>query len=70
MLYLKTMDNSDGIRTVPMNVINTDASAKTSRFVFDMQAQTDGARQVRFSIDQVDAKAMYEALGKFLNADD
>lgn len=61
------MDNNDGIRTVPMNVIGTESSAKNGKFVFDMQAQTDGARQVRFAIDQVDAKAMYEALAEFLH---
>jgi hypothetical protein len=58
------MDNET--RVVPMNVVGSDAFAMPGRFVFTLQSHADNARTVNFSIDGVDARALYEALGKFL----
>ena len=52
-------------RTIEMGLITT-AEAK-GEFTFEMQPKSNTARTVRFAIDQVDAKSMYEALGQYLN---
>ncbi len=51
-------------RRVQMNVTST--NEEQGEFTFDMHARAHAARTVRFAIDQTDAKALYEALGKFL----
>jgi hypothetical protein len=56
------------IRTIEMGLVNT--SEAKGEFTFEMQPKSNTARTVRFSIDQVDAKALYEAIGKYLNGRD
>jgi hypothetical protein len=53
------------VRKVPMHVISV--MNGQAEFIFDMQSRAIEARTVRFAIDQVDARAMYDALAKFLD---
>jgi hypothetical protein len=52
-------------KTVEMRLVATDE--QKGAFIFDMQPQSNPNRTVRFSIDQVDARTMYESLGRYLN---
>lgn len=57
--------NNDEIRKVQMVVLKTEVSG--GEFTFDMQSRSHTARTVRFAIEQIDAKLLYEAIGKFLS---
>jgi len=52
------------VRTVDMGLVSTDTNG--GKFNFEMQAQHNVARNVKFSIDQIDARRMYEALVEYL----
>lgn len=60
------MTNNDVVRTVDMGLVSTDAAG--GMFAFEMQAKHNAARTVKFSIDQFDARTLYEALGIYLQA--
>lgn len=58
------MDKNIAVRTVDMGLVSTDSTG--GMFVFEMQAKHNAARNVKFSIDQIDARTLREALEQYL----
>ena len=58
------MSKETAVRTVDMGLVSTDNA--DGMFVFEMQAKHNAARNVKFKIDQIDARTLLVALESYL----